>query len=165
VFGYHPAKAPSLAIICAALALAILVVAQALARLMRPGARSVGAIVAAALALPLLEMLFLVLLHDRGTGGEFFHWGVPCLTAGLVSALPAGLLTWLLMRRGLIVNYAGAGLAIGAMAGLSGLAMLEMHCGNLTLPHVAVWHGGVLAISAGAGLLAGWTFGRVRRLL
>jgi hypothetical protein len=91
-----------------------------------------------------------VVFHDYDLGA-FVPQGVSCLRAGLVIAIPTGVGSWLLLRRGFAVNPAGAGLAAGTLAGLAGLLMLEMHCPNFRAPHVMVWHTAVVPISALVG--------------
>lgn len=50
-----------------------------------------------------------------------------------------------------------AGTAAGALAGLTGLAMLELHCQNLKAIHVIVWHVAVVVTSGALG----WAIGRI----
>jgi hypothetical protein len=83
----------------------------------------------------------------------FVRQGIPCLRAGLIVAIPAGVASWLVLRRGFAVNAGAAGLAAGALAGLAGLIMLEIHCPNLHAMHVMVWHTAVIPVSALAGTL------------
>ena len=93
-----------------------------------------------------------ILFHDYEMG-SFVPEGIPCLRAGLAVAVPTGLAVWLVLRRGFAVNAAAAGLASGTLAGLAGLAMLEMHCPNLHAMHIMVWHTAVIPISALVGAL------------
>src|SRR5580698_3679823 len=85
--------------------------------------------------------------------GAFVPQGIPCLRAGLIVAIPAGIASWLLLRRGFAVNRTGAGLAAGTLAGIAGLVMLELHCRNFLAPHIMVWHTAVVPISALVGAL------------
>jgi hypothetical protein len=96
--------------------------------------------------------LFASLFHDYGTE-RFVAQGVKCLAAGLGFAIPASLAASWLLRRGFSVNAGAAGMARGTLAGLTGVAMLELHCPNLEAPHSIVWHVAVIAISAVTGLL------------
>jgi hypothetical protein len=41
------------------------------------------------------------------------------------------------------------------LAGLAGLAVLELHCANFEALHVLVWHTLVVPVSAGFGALIG----------
>jgi hypothetical protein len=93
-----------------------------------------------------------ILFHNYRMG-SFVPEGIPCRRAGLAVALPTGVAVWLVLRRGFAMNAAGAGLAAGTLAGLAGLAMLEMHCPNLHAMHIMVWHTAVIPVSAIAGAL------------
>jgi hypothetical protein len=110
----------------------------------------------------LLAMTFILLAAVLGACFReyqttlFMHAGLVCLTIGLLHAIVAGLLGWLVLRRGFAVNPLSAGLAAGTLAGLAGLGMLELHCPNFQAAHVLVWHLGVLLMSAGLGRLCGW---------
>jgi hypothetical protein len=100
----------------------------------------------------LLAIVFGLLFHDYRTE-RFIAQGIACLTAGLVEAVPAALGTWWILRRGFAVNSLAAGFARGALAGLAGVTMLEIHCPNFEAPHVIVWHIAVLPVSGVAGML------------
>jgi hypothetical protein len=98
--------------------------------------------------------------------GSFVAQGIPCLRAGLAVAIPSGIVTWLILRRGFAVDATAAGLAAGTLAGLAGLAMLELHCPVLLAPHIMLWHSAVVPISALAGaLLAHYAASRHRNVL
>jgi hypothetical protein len=71
-------------------------------------------------------------------------------------ATPAALLSGLLLQRGLAVNPVAAGFLGGALAGLCGVTMLELHCANSQALHVLVWHTGVVPVSAAVGAQVGW---------
>jgi hypothetical protein len=94
-----------------------------------------------------------VLFRDYAMG-SFVQEGIPCLRAGLITAIPTGVGAWLVLRRGFAVNPVSAGLAAGTFAGLAGLVMLELHCPNFRAPHVMVWHTAVLPVSGLLGALA-----------
>ena len=79
---------------------------------------------------------------------------------GLLAAVPAACMSGLLLRRGFAVNPVAAGLAGGALAGLCGVTMLELHCPNFQALHVLVWHTAVLPGSAALGALVGWALHR-----
>lgn len=103
--------------------------------------------------------LFAALFHDYRTD-DFVPRGIACLTAGLATAVPAGGAVFLALRRGFAVNRHAAGLAAGALAGLAGVTMLELHCPNLQALHILVWHTAVLPLSGFAGLLLAKAFRR-----
>jgi hypothetical protein len=100
-------------------------------------------------------VVFALLFRNYRTD-HFISSGIACLLAGLVIAIPAALLSSLLLRRGFAVNPASAGLTGGALAGVSGVTMLELQCSNFQALHVLVWHTAVLPVSAAAGALVGW---------
>jgi hypothetical protein len=121
-----------------------------------PGSRrglSVGAFLTIVSAV--LLGVFALVFRDYRTD-HFISAGVACLLTGLILAVPAALLSWLLLRRGFAVNSVAAGLVGGALAGLSGVTMLELHCANFQALHVLVWHTAVVPVSAAAGALVGW---------
>jgi hypothetical protein len=94
-----------------------------------------------------------MLFHDYQMG-DFVPEGIPCLRAGIIVAIPAGLASWLVLRSGFAVNRTAAGLAAGTLAGLAGLTMLEFHCANFHVLHIMTWHAAVLPFSALTGALA-----------
>jgi hypothetical protein len=99
--------------------------------------------------------VFALVFRDSRTD-HFISAGLACLLSGLLVAIPAALLSWLLLRRGFAVNTIAAGFVGGALAGLCGVTMLELHCANSQALHVLVWHTGVVPVSAAVGALAGW---------
>ncbi len=109
----------------------------------------------------LLAAVFRLLFHDYRTE-RFVPQGMACLVAGLAQAVPAWAAAWWVLRRGFAVNSLAAGFARGALAGLAGVAMLELHCPNFETLHVIVWHIAVLPVSGALGLLAAAVSGSVR---
>jgi hypothetical protein len=105
--------------------------------------------------------VFALVFRDYRTD-HFISAGLPCLLSGLLLAIPAALLSWLLLRRGFAVNSVAAGFVGGALAGLCGVTMLELHCANSQALHVLVWHTGVVPVSAAVGALAGWALRSVQ---
>ena len=102
-----------------------------------------------------LLVLFAMLFRDYQTD-HFWSAGMVCLVTGLLHAIPAGLAGWWLLRRGFAVNSVAAGLVGGTLAGLAGVAMLELHCPNFQALHVLVWHTAVVPASGGLGALVAW---------
>ena len=109
-----------------------------------------------------LAVVFALLFDDYRTE-HFVPAGLTCLSTGLLHAIPAALLAWWVLRRGCALDSVSAGLAVGVLAGLAGLAMLELHCANLEALHVLVWHTLVVPVSAGFGALIGWALHRNAR--
>jgi hypothetical protein len=102
-----------------------------------------------------LPGVFALVFRDYRTD-HFISAGIACLLTGLLPAIPAALLSWLLLARGFAVNPVAAGLAGGALAGLCGVTMLELHCANFQALHVLVWHTAVVPLSAALGALVAW---------
>lgn len=102
-----------------------------------------------------LLAVFALLFRDRGME-YFFSAGIRCLIAGLLHAVPAALLSWLVLRRGLALDSLSAGLSAGILGGLAGVGLLELHCTNFESAHVLVWHIAVIPVSAAAGGLVGY---------
>ncbi len=101
-----------------------------------------------------LLAVFAPLFRDYQTD-HFFSAGIACLLTGLLHAIPTGLLSWLMLRRGFAVNPASAGLVAGTLGGLAGVGMLELHCPNFQAAHILAWHTAVLPVSAALGALLG----------
>jgi hypothetical protein len=99
--------------------------------------------------------LFAVLFRNYRTD-HFVSAGIVCLLTGLLHAVPTGLVSWWLLRRGFAVNSVAAGLAGGTLAGLAGVTMLELHCANFQALHVLLWHTAVVPVSGAAGALLAW---------
>lgn len=102
-----------------------------------------------------LLVAFAALFRDHQVD-HFIPVGLACLFTGLFYAFAAGLLCWLLLRRGFAVNTVSAGFVAGTLAGFAGVGMLELHCPNFQIAHLLVWHAGVVPVSAALGALAGW---------
>jgi len=108
-----------------------------------------------ALSSAALLAVFGLLFRDYHTD-HFFSVGIVCLLTGLLHAIPAGLLSWLVLRRGFAVDSASAGLVAGTLGGLAGVGLLELHCPNFQAAHILVWHAAVIPVSAALGALLGW---------
>ena len=85
----------------------------------------------------------------------FVATGLVCLRIGVECAASAAVLFWLLMRRGAILKPVLTGLTSGALAGLSGLTVLEIFCPNLNRNHIVVWHLGTVLVSTIVGIVIG----------
>lgn len=160
--GWHVLNAAERAVVFAAITGLAFFAAVASTREMRPagGTRRSGLAFASAAAGVLLVFAFL--FHDYGMR-NFVTQGVPCLLAGLSFALLAALLASFIMRRGFVLNLVPASVAVGTLAGLAGMGVLELHCPNLRAMHVMFWHVAVVVLSGIAGFLVGWILQRGRR--
>jgi hypothetical protein len=105
-----------------------------------------------ALSSVVLLAVFAPLFRDYHAD-HFLSAGIACLLTGLLHAIPAGLLSWLMLRRGFAVNPASAGLLAGTLGGLAGVGMLELHCPNFQAAHILLWHTAVVPVSAALGAI------------
>ncbi len=130
--------------------------ASTLVRQMVPGSlRRVSSGAILAIATVTMLGVFASVFRDYHTD-HFVSAGIACLLTGLLYAVPAALLSWLVLWRGFSVSPVSAGCVAGTLAGLAGVGMLELHCPNFEAAHVLVWHTAVLPVSAALGAVAGW---------
>lgn len=95
------------------------------------------------------------MLFDYHPEKTFVATGLVCFSIGLRCALPVAALSWLMLRRGMILNPVAAGALTGALAGLSGLTLLEIFCPNPNKYHILAWHLAAAVTSVIAGSLIG----------
>jgi hypothetical protein len=129
-------------------------------REMRPTSLRFGplALLVAAVVFP---ALFSLIFHNYSIL-NFIPEGVPCLVAGMCVSIVTAPVIFYLLRRGFVMQWARAGLAAGTLSGLTGLAMLELHCPNLKAIHVMTWHVAVVIVSGILGFAAGWVVDHFR---
>jgi hypothetical protein len=99
----------------------------------------------------LAAVAMMAVFHSREEKA-FVSRGLWCLSSGLKYAIPGAVLTWLCLLRGAAQSPKLIGATTGGFAGLIGVTVLEVHCPNLNLYHILVWHLGVLLFSALGGL-------------
>jgi hypothetical protein len=127
---------------------------------MIPGSRQhFGGIALLATISASLLGVFALVFRDYRTD-HFISAGIACLLTGVLVAIPAGFLSAWVLRRGFAVSSVAAGLVGGALAGLCGVTMLELHCANFQALHVLVWHLAVVPASAAVGTFSGWALQR-----
>jgi hypothetical protein len=161
--GFQKMSAYEAAVIFPVLGLLTIVAAAASVAEVIPGSRRLlPAWLAGGSGIAVLAAVFGLLFHDYGSE-RFVPQGLACLAAGLGYAAPAFVATWWVLSRGFAVNPIAAGFTKGALAGLAGVGMLELHCVNFEVPHFLVWHIAVIPIAAAAGALTG-NLARRRRL-
>jgi hypothetical protein len=137
------------------LAASAILLAASMVRQMVPGSRQ--SFPPAALPVGVLLVLTLMIAATFRSHQEvaFVAGGLVCIKNGLMYSAPTALLFWLLLRRGAILFPKLIGLAVGGLAGLIGLSVLEVNCPNLNTFHILVWHWGVVLVSSLAGALVG----------
>jgi hypothetical protein len=142
--------------ICTSLGASAALLAYSMVQQMFPGSRY--RISASLLPVGIFVCLILILasLFEVSHSGAFVRDGMPCFEAGIPYAAIAAILFWLILRRGAILSARTTGAICGALAGLIGVSVLEIHCSNFDLRHILVWHLGVGVSGAIGGLIIGW---------
>jgi Negative regulator of sigma F len=146
--------------ITAVLALGVALLALSLAWQVTPGSLQRISVRGAVTILVAGFVAGIVFLFPWHTPEAFLARGWPCLRLGLVMALPAGLLFWLVARRGAPLDMKTLGGTLGAISGLVGVSVLQFHCDRQETEHLLFWHGGVLLLSTVAGVLIASAAGR-----
>jgi hypothetical protein len=152
----------TVAILCA-LAIAAGSLAYSLVNQIFPGSRHwisprflpIGVAVALAIVISILFQFH----HEQ----NFWANSWTCIRTGASIGALTSIPLWLILRRGAILSPGMTGAAAGALAGLTGMATLEIHCPNLNAWHILTGHLGVIAIGAIAGLTIGTGLSRLNR--
>ncbi|HEY0329256.1 MAG TPA: DUF1109 domain-containing protein [Rhodopseudomonas sp.] len=142
------------------LALLILVpAALTLIRIARPGGERRGALLL--LAAPFVAVMTLLGLGLAMAPGA--HWtaalhsaqGLECLISiPLIALVPFAVLVWT-VRRLAPTDLSRAGALVGLIAGCLSATGYALHCIDDTVPFVALWYGGTIALCT----LGGWLLG------
>jgi hypothetical protein len=142
-------------VVFATLAASAVLLAVSMVRQMAPGSKHTlsPAVLPTAILCALMVMIAAMFRSQKESA--FVATGLMCMRNGLTYSLPAGILFWLLLRRGAVLFPKLIGAAAGGLAGLVGLSVLEVNCPNLNVFHIAVWHWGVILLSSLAGLVLG----------
>jgi hypothetical protein len=130
---------------------------------MAPGSRVLVPAPWIVLGFPVVMGAIFATLFRAQPEALFVATGLTCLRIGLECALPVAAVCWLVLRRGAVLGERTAGALAGALAGLSGLLLLEIFCPNLNAYHVLAWHLGAAVVSTAAGMAAGMAAGRIGR--
>ncbi len=153
--GFHLMTVVQMACMAAILAAGGILFSIAVAWRMVPGSRQ-------SFALPFVLALSgfgviggIALLFPWRTSHAFVAEGWPCAAMELMVAVPAAVVFWLIARRGALFGGAGVGAAVGGLAVVLALAILQFRCMFQQAPHLLVWHGGTAAILIGLGALIG----------
>ncbi len=105
-------------------------------------------------ALVSLALLTTLLFHNFDLD-RFVSSGVPCLRLGSLSAIVSGALFGFVFRKGFFASPVEAGASIGIFAGLTGVAVLALHCPLENSVHIIVWHLGTMILGGSVGALIG----------
>jgi hypothetical protein len=131
-------------LVAVAIPVALVIVLGAVASVM-PGRR---AALIGTLVLAVAAAVAIVSVTSGADTGRFVGGGVPCMRSEWVMAIvPTAAAVAVLSR----FAYSPLRMLVGALSGgATGLLVLHLHCRNVTLPHVAVFH--VLPWLAAAGI-------------
>jgi hypothetical protein len=143
--------------------LAIIAASQFVSSMIPGSLRRISSGALLTFAIAALLAVFALSFRDYHTT-HFVSAGLTCLVVGTLHAIPVALLSGLLLRHGFAVRPISSGLAAGALAGLAGLGMLELHCPNFQATHILVWHTAVVLVSAALGALAAFLLHQLRSI-
>ena len=156
LFGFKAmGVAARISVLCTLAALAWLIAKELVSQWIPGSRRYLAPQSLVALASAVLLVVFGLEFSDYRVE-HFVSAGIICLGAGVAHAIVAACLVAWFLRRGCALNLIAAGAVAGALGGISGVAMLELHCPNLEAAHVLVWHVAVVPVSAVTGALIGW---------
>jgi hypothetical protein len=139
-YGWHALSDLQKYAVFVPLAATVALLAFSLVRQMRPAARHArsSALLAASIFVSL--PLIMTVTFQPAQEAAFVRQGLACFRTGMAFAIPAAFLFSLLLLRGAALSPLLTGATAGGLAGLAGLAVLEIHCPNLNVYHIVVWH-------------------------
>jgi hypothetical protein len=139
----------------AALAASVCLLAFALSGEMAPGSRRVAPPWMLALGILFGMAVLFAALFPYHEERNFWLQAWRCLRVGLAAGALGAALFWLILRHGALLHRRTSGALAGLLGGLTGAAILEVHCPNFDNAHILVGHWGAAALGAGLGWLAG----------
>ena len=151
--GWHALTTFQRAAVFAPLAATIAVLIFSIVRQMVPAAKYAYSSATIAASLFVVLLLMISVLFSRAPEHAFIQNGLPCFEIGMICAIPSAFLFIALLRRGAALSPALTGATAGGLAGLVGLAVLEIQCPNLNVYHIVVWHISVLLTCVIGGLV------------
>jgi len=129
-----------------------------LMRLMHPGrdARRPFAVLLLPFGVIALAAVAAMLAGPSATRASIFgtQWALCLVCIPLFAVLPFAGLVWAL-RQGAPTNLRRTGAIAGLVAGALGAAAYAFHCPDDSLPFIAIWYGGSIALAGVIGALLG----------
>jgi hypothetical protein len=121
-----------------------------------PGRKPVMIVCLLFLAILSAGIAALLFAHPTGWRGMIFgpQWTACLICIPLFGIAPFALLIWAL-RKGAPTNLARTGAIAGLVAGALGAAIFTLHYPVSSLPFIALWFGGPIALCALAGAILG----------
>jgi hypothetical protein len=108
-------------------------------------------------------LVFMLLVFRPMPEAGFVHDAEGCFRMGMLFSIPAAIMVAWVLSRGAALHRGLAGATAGGLAGLTGLAVLEIHCPILNLYHILMGHVSVAVVCALLGyIFSGVTFSRWR---
>jgi len=137
----------------------VVVGAALLLRLIRPG--QTGRRLSLLLFLPFIA-IGLAAITARAVGGaapwcnvaQGTQWTTCILCIPLLALIPFALLIWAL-RNGAPTNLRQTGAVVGLVAGAMGATVYAFHCADDSVPFIAIWYGGSIALCTFVGAQLG----------
>jgi hypothetical protein len=166
IAGWHGWKALSSAqklLIFLPLIVSSLLLAFSLVHQMVPAAPYTRLSAMLSTALFVLLLLAMTVQFHAASEPAFVHAGLVCFRTGMVFAVPTAFLLAPLLLHGAGLSPLLTGATGGGLAGLAGFTILEMHCPNLDLNHILVWHVSVTLVCVISGLTLGAIVDRLSR--
>jgi len=133
----------------------------ALIKQMVPGECAPTRPVAWSAAVFALLVTVVVLAFGRQEEPHFLRNGLNCFGAGMIYAVSAALMVWLVVRRGAMLLSPLTRAMTGGLAGFIALAGIELRCPSPNGNHILVWHLPLVLVGAFGGLAVG-AAGRLR---
>lgn len=131
-----------------------------LSRAMRPGGER--RISLTLLSLPFISIALLAVVTLALSPSSHWRsmllgdqWLECLLSIPLIAVVPFALLIWLMRQVGAPTHLARAGALVGLTAGSISALGYALHCADDTVPFVALWYGGTIALCTLAGLILG----------
>lgn len=131
-----------------------------LVRAARPGGESRVHLGVA--ALPFLVVAALACVSLTMTPAEHWHgvvsghtWLECLISIPVIAVVPFAVVTWAVRRFGAPTDLVRAGALVGLSAGAVSALGYSLHCMDDTVPFVAVWYGGTIAMCTLVGALLG----------
>ena len=153
--GFHHLSLPQKLAYYSVISLSAAVLATTLVKGIVPGSRYRIA-PGLAMLLALVALVFIVVaLFPELDFNRFVRRGLPCLRLGTIWAAFSGGLAYLFVRKGYSSSPVRTAVAAGLFAGLTGFAVLALHCPIENMAHILVWHLGAVLLAAAAGGLIG----------
>ncbi len=162
-YGFEAMSVEQRVAIFATLGASAALLAYSLVGQMVPGSRHRVPPALLPVGLFVLASLIVAAMFQIGSEANFLENGIACLKAGVAVGIPAAVLFWVILRRGAMLTPRVTGAAAGMLAGLVGTSALEIHCPNLNMPHILIWHLAPALLGAGAGAALGWLGERFHR--